>query len=62
MNHFLPEDRLRRFLMLLFIVLAVIELSRASFIWGAIDIIFAASFSPRVQVWAQTQWARIFKR
>ena len=26
------------------------------------DIIFAASFSPRVQVWAQNQWARIFKR
>lgn len=37
MNHFLPDDRLRRFLMLLFIVLAVIELSRASFVWGGGD-------------------------
>jgi hypothetical protein len=62
MNDLLPRDGLRRFLMILFIVLAVIELSRASFIWGVIDIIFAASFSPRVQIWTQTQWARIFKR
>jgi hypothetical protein len=48
--------------MALFLVLAVIELSRGSFIWVAIDIIFAASFSPKVRIWAQYQWYRIFKR
>ena len=62
MHDLFPKDRLRQFLMALFLVLAVIELSRRSFIWGAVDIIFAASFSPKVRFWAQHQWYRIFKR
>ena len=47
MRDLFPKDRLRRFLMALFLVLAIIELSRGSFIWVAVDIIFAASFSPQ---------------
>jgi hypothetical protein len=62
MHDLFPKDRLRQFLMALFLVLAVIELSRGSFIWVAIDIIFAASFSPKVRILAQYQWYRIFKR
>jgi len=46
-----PKDKLRQFLMAVFIVLAIIEFARASLIWGVIDIIFAASFSPRVKIW-----------
>ena len=44
--------------MALFLVLAVIEFSRASLIWGAIDIIFLVSFSPKVKMWVQKQWCR----
>lgn len=62
MHDLFPKDRLRQFLMALFLVLAVIELSRRSFIWGTVDIIFAASFSPKVRIWTQHQWHRIFKR
>jgi len=62
MHDLFPKDRLRQFLMALFLVLAIIELSRGSFIWVAVDINFAASFSPKVRIWAQYQWHRIFKR
>jgi len=50
-----PKDRLRQILMALFFVLAAIEFSRASLIWGAIDIIFLVSFSPKVKMWVQKQ-------
>ena len=53
-----PKDRPRQILMALFLVLAVIEFSRASLIWGAIDIIFLVSFSPKVKMWVQKQWCR----
>jgi len=43
-------------------VLAIIEFARASLIWGVIDIIFAASFSPRVKMWIQRQWYRISRK
>ena len=33
--------------MALFLVLAVIELSRGSFIWGTVDIIFQLVFRPK---------------
>jgi hypothetical protein len=62
MHDLFPKDRLRQFLMALFLVLAVIELSRGSFIWVAIDIIFAVSFSPRVRMWIQRQWYRISRK
>jgi len=50
-----PKDRPRQFLMAVFFVLAVVEFSRASLIWGAIDIIFLVSFSPKVKMWVQKQ-------
>jgi len=50
-----PKDRPRQFLMAVFSVLAVVESSRASLIWGAIDIIFLVSFSPKVKMWVQKQ-------
>ena len=62
MNDLFPADRLRQFLMAVFIVLAVIELSRASYIWGVVDLIFAACFSPRIKSWALTHWYRFFKK
>lgn len=62
MNDLFPADRLRQFLMAVFIVLSVIELSRASYIWGVVDLIFAASFSPRIKIWALTQWYRFFRK
>jgi len=55
-----PKDRLRQILMALFLVLAAIEFSRASLIWGAIDIIFLVSFSPKVKMWVQKQRYRFF--
>ena len=57
-----PKNKLRQFLMAVFIVLAIIEFARASLIWGVIDIIFAASFSPRVKMWIQRQWYRISRK
>ena len=57
-----PKDKPRQFLMAVFIVLAIIEFARASLIWGVIDIIFAASFSPRVKMWIQKQWYRISRK
>jgi len=57
-----PKDKPRQFLMAVFLVLAMIEFTRASLIWGAIDIIFAASFSPRVRMWIQRQWYRISRK
>jgi len=51
-----PKDRPSQFLMAVFSVLAVVEFSRASLIWGAIDIIFLVSFSPKVKMWVQKQW------
>ena len=35
--------------MALFLVLAVIELSRGSFIWGTVDIIFQLVFHPKYE-------------
>ncbi len=62
MNDYFPNDRIRQFLITVFIVLAAIEFSRASYIWGVIDVIFAISFSPKVRIWALHQWRRIFTR
>ena len=47
MHDLFPKDRLRQFLMALFLVLAVIELSRRSFIWGTVDIILLQAFYPK---------------
>jgi hypothetical protein len=57
-----PKDKPRQFLMAVFLVLAIIEFTRASLIWGVIDIIFAASFSPRVKMWIQRQRYRISRK
>ena len=51
MRDLFPKDRLRQFLMALFLVLAVIELSRRSFIWGTVDIIFQLVFHPKYEFW-----------
>ena len=57
-----PKDKPRQFLMAVFLVLAIIEFARASLIWAVIDIIFAASFSPRVKMWVQRQWYQILRK
>ena len=57
-----PKDKPRQFLMAAFLVLALIEFTRASLIWAVIDIICAASFSPRVRMWIQRQWYRISRK
>jgi hypothetical protein len=62
MVNLFPKDRPRQFLMVVFLVLAIIELARASLLWGVIDIIFAVSFSPRVKIWVQNQWYRFSRK
>jgi len=55
-----PKDRPRQFLMAVFI--AIIEFTRASLLWGVVDIIFAVSFTPRVKIWVQNQWYRFSRK
>jgi hypothetical protein len=62
MVNLFPKDRPRQFLMVVFLALAIIELARASLLWGVIDIIFAVSFSPRVKIWVQNQWYRFSRK
>ena len=57
-----PKDKPRQFLMAVFLVLAIIEFTRASLIWAVIDIICAVSFLPRVKMWIQRQWYRISQK
>lgn len=46
MNYF-PEDTLRRVMMAVFVVLAIVELSRGSWFF-IVDILFALSLSPKI--------------
>jgi hypothetical protein len=44
---YFPTDNLRRVLMAVFVILAVIELSRGSWFF-IVDVIFALSLSPKI--------------
>jgi hypothetical protein len=46
MSYF-PQDTLRRVMMAIFVVLAIIELSRGSWFF-IVDVFFAMSFSPKI--------------
>lgn len=43
---YFPTDTLRRVMMAIFVILALIELSRGS--WFIVDVLFALSLSPKI--------------
>ncbi len=44
---YFPTDTLRRVMMAIFVILALIELSRGSWFF-VVDVLFALSFSPKI--------------
>jgi hypothetical protein len=44
---YFPEDTLRRVMMAVFVVLAIVELTRGSWVF-VIDVLFALSLSPKI--------------
>ena len=44
---YFPEDRLRRVMMVVFVVLAIVELTRGSWFF-IVDVLFVLSLSPKI--------------
>jgi hypothetical protein len=44
---YFPEDTLRRVMMAVFVVLAIVELTRGSWFF-VVDVLFASSLSPKI--------------